>query len=426
MRSSFVVVTRIAVTCLFAAFVAANAFADLKVGIASGVVTPEKLLPISGGVGEPAPVKEKKGELEVRALVIEQGKTTIAIVSVPYLGFPGVLCDRVRAKVKGIQPGNVIIGSTHVHSAPDMYAFADESGKTGADLKYIDWVCGKTAETINNAASHLVPASVKIATAPAKGKIAYNYYAEQLFDPRCSVMQFLDAQNKPVATLVNYAIHPEILGPKRGILSPDLVGPLYERIASQGGGVGIFMNGAQGGMITADCRTDDHKGENNTWEECVRIGNTLADEALRIVKDAPIQKDPALYCVAKKVTFPVDSKMMQAIMKNSPLKMTQGANDKVTTQMNVVNFGNAQILTIPGEALPNVGAYLKRNMHGTNNLLFGLTNDAFGYMLCKEDFEAFERYMYCSRTSLGERTVDVLETEGLKLVKDSPMPQKLN
>ena len=45
---------------------------------------------------------------------------------------------------------------------------------------------------------------------------------------------------------------------------------------------------------------------------------------------------------------------------------------------NVVNLGDAQILTIPGEALPNIGFYLKRKMHGGQNLLFGFTNDAFG------------------------------------------------
>lgn len=94
-----------------------------------------------------------------------------------------------------------------------------------------------------------------------------------------------------IATLVNYAVHPEVLGAGRGILSPDLCGPLYDRIAAGGGGIGIFMNGAQGGMVTADVRLDNG-GEANTWEECVRIGNLLADEALRLVRDAEIQRDP--------------------------------------------------------------------------------------------------------------------------------------
>jgi hypothetical protein len=88
-----------------------------------------------------------------------------------------------------------------------------------------------------------------------------------------------------------------------------------------------------------------------------------------------------------------------------------------------VNLGNAQILTIPGEALPNIGYYLKRKMRGRHNLLFGLTNDAFGYILTKEDYDSFKRYEYISRTSLGERTGEILVQEALKFVAESPLPE---
>ena len=52
----------------------------------------------------------------------------------------------------------------------------------------------------------------------------------------------------------------------------------------------------------------------------------------------------------------------------------------------------AIVIRKAGEALPNIGFYLKRKMHGTQNLLFGLTNDAFGYILTKVDFHSFPRY----------------------------------
>jgi hypothetical protein len=92
------------------------------------------------------------------------------------------------------------------------------------------------AEAINEAADKLQAAKVRIATGEAKGRIAYNYYAEQLYDPRCHVIQVIDDDGKPISTLVNYAIHPEVLGSRRGICSPDLVGPLYDRITEGGGG----------------------------------------------------------------------------------------------------------------------------------------------------------------------------------------------
>jgi hypothetical protein len=90
--------------------------------------------------------------------------------------------------------------------------------------------------------------------------------------------------------------------------------------------------------------------------------------------------------------------------------------------VNLINLGTAQILTIPGEALPNIGFYLKRKMQGEQNLLFGLTNDAFGYILTKVDFNSFPRYDYVSRTSLGEMTGEILIEKSLQLVRDSPKP----
>ena len=88
--------------------------------------------------------------------------------------------------------------------------------------------------------------------------------------------------------------------------------------------------------------------------------------------------------------------------------------------MNLVTLGDAQILTIPGEAMPNIGFYLKRKMRGDHNLLFGLTNDAFGYILTEVDFQSFPRYDYVSRVSLGEKTGTILIDAALELVERAP------
>jgi hypothetical protein len=185
------------------------------------------------------------------------------------------------------------------------------------------------------------------------------------------------------------------------------------------GGIALFMNGAQGGMVTADNRTTDGN-QASDWNECKRIGELLADEALRIIGNAKEQVNPTLTCVSKKVSFPVDSKMMQYIMANSPLKAPNMKKDSVSTTVNLLNIGTAQVLTIPGEALPNIGYYVKRNMHTKQPFLFGLTNDAFGYMLTKVDFNSFKRYDYVSKTSLGENTAEIYMKEAIDLVNANP------
>jgi len=409
------------------------AHAEMQVGAAMEVITPDPLLPVSGGVGIPVPATEKRGELTARAAVFHQGDTTIAVVALDLLGFPSVLGDRVRKQVPRIPAEKILIGSTHTHSGPDCYAFPDGRGGHTGNLEYMDFVCNQAAKAINRALDELTPASVRIATGEAKGKIAFNYYAPDLYDRRMSVIQAIGADEKPLLTLVNYATHPEVLGNKVGILSPDCIGPMCDKIEQQVGGLALFMNGAQGGMITADNRNLDEPRDplrgywngSRTWDECLRIGYLMADEALRIVNAAPLQKDPGLHCDSVDVKFPVESKMMWGIILGSPLGYPYNDDQSITTRINLVNLGNAQILTIPGEALPNIGFYLKRKMRGEHNLLFGLTNDAFGYILTKVDFNSFPRYDYVSRTSLGEMTGEILIAHCLQLVDDSPAPEAL-
>ena len=210
--------------------------AGFEAGVGMRIITPDPLLPVSGGVGIPQPATGKKGELTARVLVVRNGDTTVAIVGIDALGFPSVLGDRVRAAVPRIPAENILIGASHTHSGPDCYAFPKPDGGHTGDLEHLDNVCRLTAEAINEALDGMQPASLKIGTDKAHGKIAYNYYAPQLYDPRMSVIQAIAADGDVIGTLVNYAIHPEVLGNEVGLMSPDLVGPLCEKIEERVGG----------------------------------------------------------------------------------------------------------------------------------------------------------------------------------------------
>jgi len=410
----------------------AETAAGFRAGAAVRSITPDPLLPVSGGMGPALPATEKQGDLTARALVVADGDTTVAIVGVDALGFPGVLGDRVRAMVPRLPPEAILIAATHTHSAPDLYAFPDGKGGHTGNLEWMEEVVRQTSEAVNEAIDNLRPATLRVATAEAKGRIAFNYYAPDLYDRRMGVMQAVALDGKPIATLVNYAIHPEVLGNKRGILSPDCIGPMCTRIESSAGGVAVFVNGAQGGMITADNRDleqpiDPVRGtwkDIGTWEECERIGRTMADEALRIVDGVEADPAPAVEARFRDVRFPVDSDALWAVVTLSPLDYPHDtATRTITSRLAMVDVGKARILTIPGEALPNIGAYLKRKT-GDHTFLFGLTNDAFGYILTKEDFLAFPRYEYVSRVSLGERTGTILVDNLLEMTGANPRAAK--
>ena len=303
-----------------------TAQAQFQAGAAVRTITPNPLLPISGGMGPTKPAREARGELTARAVVFKKGDVTVAFVGLDLLGFPSVLGDRVRAKVPGIPPANILIGATHTHSAPEPYAFPDGKGGHTADLAYLDLVCNKAADAVNEALSKLKPATLKIATGEAQGKIAFNYYAPDLYDKRMSVIQAAGPDGKTIATVVNYAIHPEVLGNSVGILSPDLIGPLCDTIEATAGGTALFMNGAQGGMITADNRAPAGSPASappdlRTWDECQRIGRLMASEALRLLERRPHAARPRPSIASPSTfAFPVESEGMWAVIDGSPLK----------------------------------------------------------------------------------------------------------
>src|SRR5213593_350986 len=84
------------------------AHADFRAGVAVRVVTPDPLLlPVSGGIGPSKPTTKKEGDLTVRACVLAEGKTKVAIVSADFLGFPAALGNRVRRQVSAIPAENI-------------------------------------------------------------------------------------------------------------------------------------------------------------------------------------------------------------------------------------------------------------------------------------------------------------------------------
>lgn len=60
-----------------------------------------------------------------------------------------------------------------------------------------------------------------------------------------------------------------------------------------------------------------------------------------------------------------------------------------------------------------------------HNLLFGLTNDALGYILTEVDYSSFKVYEYISATSLHEMTGEILIDESLKFIESAPAPGDL-
>src|SRR5437762_514820 len=90
-----------------------------RAGAATSNITPPLGSPIVGGF-VPFPATHVHDELHARCLVLDDGKTKLALVICDLLGLDRLVSDDARAMIQqdlGIPKEHVLISATHTHSA---------------------------------------------------------------------------------------------------------------------------------------------------------------------------------------------------------------------------------------------------------------------------------------------------------------------
>ena len=122
------------------------------------------------------------------------------------------------------------------------------------------------------------------------------------------------ADGSPLATLVNWANHPETLGSKNTLLTADYSATLYSTLEEKLGGVAVFMNGAVGGM-QSPLGSKLPGLKDNTFEKAGFIGRRVAELAAGAVQAAhPVEID-ATYFVERMVDIPLANPGFQLAAK---------------------------------------------------------------------------------------------------------------
>ncbi|HLJ54772.1 MAG TPA: hypothetical protein VKT77_06995 [Chthonomonadaceae bacterium] len=363
-------------------------------------ITPERPAYIAG-YGQNRRSAGAHDRLCARCLVLESGRTRIAIVSCDLIGVPRYESERIRARVKSVPPEHLFIAATHTHSGPDTVGqWGPDLRTRGVDEAWMEELREKIAALVDETAGRLRPADLRFADDPDVPGISKNIRVPRILDTELGVMHVRSTGDGTcIATLVNFACHPEVLNTRQ--ITADFPHWLYDTVEPALGGVCLYLNGAQGGMITADYdEASAPKGEN--WAAAEMLGKRLGDAVIRIARAAKPAAQTAITTQRSVFRVPLENRTFEALIK---LKVFQGntlVNGQVETEVNRITIGPAEFLTIPGEALPNVGFYLKRHMAGQPKFLLGLTCDFLGYILTPEDF-GLKLYAYESSVSVGPK-----------------------
>ena len=148
--------------CLFHILSSCNsAHAQLRAGAATSDITPDLGSEIIGGF-VPFPANHVHDELHARCLVLDDGKTKLAIVVCDLLGMHRSLCVEARRLTQestGVLSDNILICGTHTHSAatalgPNRYSSDEEL------TDYQKFVARRVADGVKRASNLLRPAEV--------------------------------------------------------------------------------------------------------------------------------------------------------------------------------------------------------------------------------------------------------------------------
>ena len=212
--------------------------ASLLAGAAEVDISPPKLPVLASGGFLERQGTELRDPLFARALVLNDGRTRLAIVVVDTLMMPREMLDGVKEKASattGIPAQNMLISATHTHTAPSVKGALG----TGVDEDYAAFLPGKLVECIEKAAGNMEPAMAgtdsvidsedtncrvwfrrpdRIGEDPFGKKtiraMMHPGYQNPDYlgpcgpeDPELSVLSVVRTDGSPLAVLANYSMH---------------------------------------------------------------------------------------------------------------------------------------------------------------------------------------------------------------------------
>ncbi|MFL5896706.1 MAG: neutral/alkaline non-lysosomal ceramidase N-terminal domain-containing protein, partial [Thermoleophilaceae bacterium] len=283
-----------------------------------------------------------QSRLDVRALVVQGANGKHVALVKNDLFIPQDLLWRRTAQIleedasSGITRDNLTMAVTHDHSSP--YHSSPDWGVAAAsqdafDARFYEYYAERMAAAVEEAAKDMKPVRVGAAVTQfdktARNSMGGEYtddgtpggYWANDTDHNLTVVRFDDVSNpsrpKPLAILMNYAMHPETLPSGLNLITGDYVAPLERMVDRESGATLIFTQGAVG---TSEPEESDYDQPYDSWhsihdrlefhykgyEAGERAAGLLADTALGTWRDiaAGTPQDPARY-VPFQTGFPV-------------------------------------------------------------------------------------------------------------------------
>jgi len=422
----------------------------LRAGSAKVNITPPLGITLIGSYGKPS--DSILDDLYAKALVLSDGDTTLAIVSLDLLYSPlEDITQPVREIITekiGIPAQNILVCATHTHSGPEVFSrskLAPEKEVEADDIDqfYLASLIRKIAGSVSIAYNNMQ--DVKIGAAkgdlpeiifnrrPKKpdGSVEMAYTLPEEItatkeivtdregnvkvtftlpddkelefgpvDPEVCVFRAENMDGGMVASLVNFGCHPVSIYPHLSTaISADYPAYTTKVVEQAEGGICLFALGLAGNIVPIQRGVEARK----------QIGKAIGGEALRRLQFVGTSGDVTLKALKKEVRFPTKK------TSSSEEPTDADTTDYITTEIQVLRLGDIYILGLPGEVLVEVGLEIKRRAGVEKLFIISICNDSIGYVCHSGAYEE-GGYEPTSATRLAKGAGEIMVSEALNLI----------
>lgn len=425
----------------------------LEAGFEKVVVTPPPGVPLAGFAARTEVSTGAHDDLFARSLVLADGGSAVAILSVDVLALPADSVCRVRERIAAetpIAPSSVLIASTHTHAAPNTIATFFNPGET-VDPAYMrlleDAMVAATAAAYRNRAAALAGTgagrieSLGVNRRTPDGKPV---------DEEIGLIRIDDPDGRTRAVLVNYACHPTVLGPNNLLVTADFPASLVGSIeAALGpGSFAMYVNGTQGNIgpgHSSELSAIGVIAPGRTFERAAELGNRIGEAVLQalgsiqcagslalcgaaIEVELPLKRFPAPKAAALRLRQAEEAvarleeadpairqaktELLYASIENYYSQETAGTGGGLRVELQGIRVGNTAWIGLPAEVFVEIGLRIKRAA-ARRVFLAGVANGYIGYLPDRNSYPAGGYEVVSAQ--VGEDTEDRLVEGVLEL-----------
>jgi len=334
----------------------------MKIGHARVCLTPKKTFHLIGYRSDNRwqPATGVHDDIYANALLFEEDGQEVFIFSADILEFEESMAEDVKTILQeafGIERDLVLLCGTHDHSSVVSYHRSWYTGKF--DQEYYDFFVQAIVDCYTSCRTNKETAFAKYGRKIIKGYYGNRNHPGELADNEVVVLKFFDAQNRAFAGIVNWAVHSTVISAENTELTSDLAGEVSKKLAASFGFYPAMIVGAAG-----DCSNRNER-QGNDFAELERVSSGLADVISEIATTSELSMGGIRY-----------QTLYHTLHRN---------NFHLDVKFEVINMGDLQIFSFPGELGSAFGKELKA-ISPDLGLIAGYTNGYQEYFLPAEEY----------------------------------------